>query len=409
MTNKLYDLDSYVTRCQSPVLACREGAKNGREGWLVELESTCFFPEGGGQPSDTGTLTQGDRKVKVCYTFEEEGRVLHLCDGPLEAGKEAVGELDFDRRFSHMQTHCGEHILSGVIWSRYGLRNVGFHMGHEGNTIDLDGELSLEQCRELEQQVNAILWENRPVRVSYPDPETLASLPLRKRPEVEHLRVVEVEGCDWCGCCGTHVARTGEIGLLKIVDCMRYKGGSRLTFLCGGAAMADYAAKHQALRELGAQLSCKPLEVPACVEKLQQELAQAKAALSQQSRRLAQLTAQGLLAQGETLPWGEGTVRWAFLADAQTGFDTARELAMALSKEDGVLCTAFCLENGGVRYALSLGGGAEPERLGQLCRWLNGKFAGKGGGRGVCCGSFPQSVTAQELEQAIRAFANQQN
>ena len=406
MTNRLYDLDSYVTRCQSPVLACCQGKKNGLEGWLVELESTCFFPEGGGQPSDTGTLTQREHQVKVLYVFEEEGRVQHLCDGPLETGAEAVGELDFARRFAHMQTHCGEHILSGVIWNEYGLRNVGFHMGHE-NTIDIAGELTMAQCREIERRVNAIIWEDRPVHVSYPDPETLATLPVRKRPEVERLRVVEIEGCDWCGCCGTHVARTGEIGLLKIVDCMRYKGGSRLTFLFGGAAMEDYADKHQALRELGAQFSCKPLEVPTCVEKLQQELSQAKAALSQISRRLAQQTAQALLTQGKTLPWGEGQVRWAFLADAQTDFDTARELAMALSKEEGVLCTVFCLEENGARYALSVGSGAVGDRLGQLCRQLNSLFAGKGGGRGVCCGSLGQAVTAEQLEEVVRNFCQQ--
>ena len=114
-----------------------------------------------------------------------------------------------------MQIHSGEHILSGVILKEMGLHNVGFHMGHEFNTIDLDGEITSQQARELEAKVNAIICENRPVFVSYPDKETLPTIPLRKKPEVENLRVVEVKDCDWCGCCGTHVAHTGEIGLLK--------------------------------------------------------------------------------------------------------------------------------------------------------------------------------------------------
>lgn len=237
MTKKLFDLDSYVKSCTATVLSCEEAKKNSFAGFAVELDETCFFPEGGGQPADVGTLRCGEQTANVLYTYEQGDQIFHLCDRPLPVGETADGQIDFEKRFANMQIHSGEHILSGVIFTELGLHNVGFHMGHEVNTIDLDGELSPATARQIEEKVNRILYENRPVFVGYPDAEALRKLPLRKKPEVEHLRVVEVQDCDWCGCCGTHVAHTGEIGLLKITDTQRYKGGTRVSFLCGAAAL----------------------------------------------------------------------------------------------------------------------------------------------------------------------------
>lgn len=268
MTEKLFDLDSYCTRFSASVLSCEPASKNGMQGFAVKLDRTCFFPEGGGQPADTGCLQAGDQSAQVLYTYEQEEAILHLCDQPLPVGSTVEGVLDFERRFANMQIHSGEHILSGLILKELGLHNVGFHMGHESNTIDLDGEISAEQVRMLEEKVNALICQNHPVFVSYPSPEELAALPLRKKPEVDHLRLVEIQDCDLCGCCGTHVAHTGEIGLLKIIDSQRYKGGTRLTFLCGATALKDCADRCQSLKQICVGLSCKPQEAFSNVEKL---------------------------------------------------------------------------------------------------------------------------------------------
>lgn len=403
MTEKLYDLDSYLTRCRSRVLRCQPCRKNGLEGWGVVLEATCFFPEGGGQPSDTGSLGE----ARVLYVFEQDGEVVHLCHRPLPEGETVAGEVDFARRFSHMQTHTGEHILSGVILRELGLHNVGFHMGSGYNTIDLDGELSPAQALLAEQAANRVIAQNRPVHTSYPSPQALAALPLRKRPEVERLRLVEVEGCDLCGCCGTHVSRTGEIGLLKILDVQRYKGGARLTFLCGGEALEDYRAKHAMVREMAARLSCKPLELGDSLRRMEEETAALKAALASRERQLSRLLAQDLLRQAPSLRCNGVAFRWVFLASRELDAQQARSLALALSREEGVLCTAFALEDGGgVRYALSQGSGGKLP-LGELCQTLNRQFHGKGGGKDLCCGSL-EGGSPRQLEAAVAGLFPQQ-
>ena len=179
MTKKLFDLDSYVKSCTATVLSCEEAKKNGFAGFAVELDETCFFPEGGGQPADVGTLRCGEQTANVLYTYEQGEQIFHLCDRPLPVGETAEGQIDFEKRFANMQIHSGEHILSGVIFSELKLHNVGFHMGHEVNTIDLDGELSPATARQIEEKVNRILYENQPVFVGYPDAEALRKLPLR--------------------------------------------------------------------------------------------------------------------------------------------------------------------------------------------------------------------------------------
>ena len=303
MTEKLFDLDSYCTQFCASVLSCEPASKNGMQGFAVELDRTCFFPEGGGQPADTGCLQAGDQSAQVLYTYEQGEAILHLCDQPLPVGSTVEGVLNFERRFANMQIHSGEHILSGLILKELGLHNVGFHMGHESNTIDLDGEISAEQVRMLEEKVNALVCQNHPVFVSYPSAEALAALPLRKKPEVDHLRLVEIQDCDLCGCCGTHVAHTGEIGLLKIIDSQRYKGGTRLTFLCGAAALKDCADRCQSLKQICVGLSCKPQEAFSNVEKLKAELAAKKQELEgidqETAKEMESLTEQSNAAEAK--------------------------------------------------------------------------------------------------------------
>lgn len=402
MTKKLYDLDSYVKCCTATVLSCEEAKKNGFTGFAVELDETCFFPEGGGQPSDVGILRCGGETANVLYTYEQGEQIFHLCDRPLPVGETVEGQIDFEKRFANMQIHSGEHILSGVIFSELKLHNIGFHMGHEVNTIDLDGELSPAAARRIEEKVNRILYENRPVFVSYPDAETLQKLPLRKKPEVEHLRVVEVQDCDWCGCCGTHVARTGEIGLLKITDTQRYKGGTRVSFLCGTAALRFVADRCQEIKAVCAALSCKPQEALGNIEKLKNELAEKKQALASKNRQLFSLLAKDLAAKAEPF----GSDKLIFVTDDTLSAEELKTFAAQIAAHPQTVGALFSNQNGVTSYALCRSADATCD-LRALCQSLNKALNGKGGGnQELCCGKLPD-CSEEPLRQAILSFVQQ--
>lgn len=385
MTEKLFDLDSYCTRFSASVLSCEPASKNGMQGFAVKLDRTCFFPEGGGQPADIGCLQAGDQSAQVLYTYEQGEAILHLCDQPLPVGSTVEGVLNFDRRFANMQIHSGEHILSGLILKELGLHNVGFHMGHESNTIDLDGEISAEQVRTLEEKVNALICQNHPVFVSYPSAEELAALPLRKKPEVDHLRLVEIQDCDLCGCCGTHVAHTGEIGLLKIIDSQRYKGGTRLTFLCGAAALKDCADRCQSLKQICVGLSCKPQEAFSNVEKLKAELAAKKQELAAKNKQLFTLLAKELVANAQPF----GSDRLVFVWDDSLSADELKSFAAQLSQHSQVVGALFTRQGEVLSYALCRSADAGCD-LRALCQTMNKALGGKGGGnQELCCGRLP--------------------
>lgn len=371
-TERLYDLDSSLRQCSALVRACRETEK----GYEVLLSATCFFPEGGGQPADRGTI--GGAAVKDVQL--REGEVIHLCDGPLEPGSRVECLLDYERRFLHMQTHCGEHILSGMVLREYGLHNVGFHMGEGYNTVDFDGEMTPEMCRQVEELVNRAIWENVPVKVWYPDGEALEKLPLRKKPEVdEPLRVVEIPGLDCCCCCGTHTAATGQIGLLRITDQMRYKGGARLTFVCGLDALRASAGEHTVLRELGTRFSCKPEQVPQAVGRLEEELGLLKNALAGKGRHLARLLA--LRFEREAVE--KDGVRYCLGEARELDPGDCKTLALSLAEQENTV--AFVLGGGATpRYVLAKHPDT-PADLQAICRRVNEAFSGKGGGSALLC------------------------
>ena len=228
-TEKLYYQDAHQAQFQATVLSCRPG----KHGYDVVLDRTCFYPEGGGQPGDTGVLSS----VRVTDTHEAGGEIVHYCEAPLAEGQTVEGTIDYDRRFEFMQLHTGEHILSGVIHRRFGYENVGFHMGADFVTIDLSGMLTPEQVQSVEAEANEWIWKNVPVEVSYPDPDTLKTIPYRSKKELTgQVRIVTIPGADICACCGTHVSNTGEIGLLRIFSCVRFHDGVRLELLCGRRA-----------------------------------------------------------------------------------------------------------------------------------------------------------------------------
>ena len=393
-TKKLFDLDSYIKEFEATVLSCEENPKQAGS-WLVVLDQTAFFAEGGGQPADQGTLSD----AAVTHVSEKTGIISHHCDKALEVGSIVKGAINWDVRFPHMQTHCGEHILSGIILKEYGFHNVGFHMGKDFTTIDLDGELNAEMVLNVENLANKAISENVPVSAAYPDKETLATIPLRKKPEVDNLRVVTVEGYDWCGCCGTHVAHSGEIELLKIVDFQRYKGGTRLFFHCGRRALRDYQMKHSMVKTLAEEFSSKPEALADAVHKLQQDLAETKAQLNEKNKLLFGFLGEQLKANAPAI---DGC-KWLFLYGGFSA-DEAKTFAMNMAKQDNLFCTFFMPADGAVRYALSRSKNVNSLSTKALCQTMNKALGGKGGGNeDLCCGSLPNLS-----EDELNAFFTQQ-
>lgn len=235
-TIKAYYDNAYTTSFTAQVVSCEAQGK----AYHIVLDKTFFYPEGGGQPADIGTL--GD--AKVTDVRDKNGVVVHITDKPCTVGETVTGVIDWKHRFDLMQNHSGEHILSGIICAAYGCDNVGFHMGRDAILIDFNTKIPQEDLPALEQKANEAIWNNIASVVSYPTPEALEALEYRSKKALSgKVRIMEMPGYDCCACCGTHVSHTGEIGMIKILSAQNYKGGTRLEIVCGMRALADYAEK----------------------------------------------------------------------------------------------------------------------------------------------------------------------
>ena len=362
-TEKLYDLDSHVREFQGTVLDCRPGTEKT---WAVVLDRTCFFPEGGGQPGDRGTLNG----MNVLDTREEDGALLHITDGPLAPGTSVAGAIDWDLRFDRMQQHSGEHMVSGIVHSRFGYNNVGFHMGADVLTIDFSGILTEEELAEVEREVNRRILRDSPVKVWYPGPQDLASLPYRSKKELKgDVRLVEFPGTDLCACCGTHVARTGEIGLVKILSVEKFHSGVRVTLVCGGRAEAYLDRVYEQNREISRQLSAKPLETAAAVERLGAELEAKKQRIYGLEAALFAAKARELRDAGDVLVFME-----------ELSPDSLRRCAVQIQETCGGRAAVFSGSDGqGYKYAVGLPGGDLRDWGKALNQALNGRGGGKPG------------------------------
>ena len=233
-TEKLYEADAFTRRFTAAVLACEPVPG----GWRAALDRTAFYPEGGGQPCDTGTLGG----AAVTGVHASGGVIWHTLDAPLPVGGRVEGELNWARRRDHMEQHTGEHILSGTLHRLFGAENVGFHIGQPAVRMDMDRPLTSAQLAEAETAANAAVRADAPVRAWYPEPGELAGLAYRSKKELDGpVRLVDAGGADLCACCGTHLGRTGQVGLIKILSAQNYKGGVRLAVACGARAQQAVA------------------------------------------------------------------------------------------------------------------------------------------------------------------------
>ena len=373
-TEKLYYQDPYQTTFTARVLTCEPS----KTSYLVTLDRTAFYPEGGGQPADHGTLGG----VAVTDVHEKDGVVFHTCGAPVEIGTEVEGAIDWPRRFDHMQQHSGEHILSGLLCALYDCSNVGFHLGADTVTIDYDRELTWEQVLEAEKQANETIWTNTPAEITFPTPEALASLDYRSKKELTgQVRIVSFPGADCCACCGTHVARAGEVGLIKVLSCQKFREGVRLEILCGQRAYRYLSQVYEQDHAVAQLLSVKPRDTLAAVERQSAELAAAKQRMTELEDRLFSLRAQALAGRGDVL-----------LVEPPMRPDGARKLADAVARSAGGLAAVFAGEGTSHVYALVHAGGDD---ISPLVKRLNSALSGRGGGRnGFAQGSVQADAAA---------------
>ncbi len=251
-TVRLYDQDAYATEFEAEVLACEEVEKKEKKVYQVWLDQTLFFPEEGGQSPDMGTIDG----IKVLDVQIKDEVITHTLAAPLAVGTMVKGVVDWKHRFYNMQQHSGEHIFSGIVHNRFGYDNVGFHLSDSIVTMDFNGVITAEDIEEIETEVNQAIIENIPVEVSYPTKEELKVLEYRSKIEIEgQVRIVTIPGYDVCACCAPHVRRTGEIGMLKVMNVQSYKGGVRISILCGFRALEAFRQKADIITELMAQFS----------------------------------------------------------------------------------------------------------------------------------------------------------
>ncbi len=322
MTTRRYYTDAYTREFPARVL---DTPRVGDRPAAI-LDQTFFYPTSGGQPHDTGRL--GAAAVVDVAVREADGAVLHLLDAPLDAGP-VEGRIDWSRRFDHMQQHTGQHILSQAFLRIAGAPTIGFHLGADAVSIDLGiAELGDAGAANAESLANDIVTRNAAVRAWFPSVDELATLSLRKTPEVAGpLRLVAVGDFDISACGGTHVAATGEIGLISILRAERMKRGIRIEFLCGGRARADYARKHRVVRELASSLTCAPLELPASVSHLQGALLETRRELATLKERELDAEAAGRLAEAPA----RGDLRIVRAAWEGRPIDEVKGLALRLT------------------------------------------------------------------------------
>ena len=360
MTEKLYYLDSHLFEFEATVLAAREE----KRGWEIVLDRTAFFPEGGGQPADTGMIG----RARVLDVHEREGEIRHLCDRELAPGVYACA-VDREKRLRRMQNHSGEHVFSGLTHQKYGAENVGFHMAADCMTIDFDKELSFEQLSEIEYEANLAVRANIPVRTFYPSPEELKVLEYRSKKELAGaVRIVEIAGIDRCACCAPHVRATGEIGAIKLLTAERHRGGVRLSLICGMDALDDYRRKQDSAAAISALLSAKRDEIAPAVERLLESEAKLKERASILGMRCAALRAEAIApTEGNICLFDEG------LSEA-----AARELVNRLTEKTGGVAALFLADGAGEwRYII----GSRRVDLRSAAKAINAGVSGRGGGR----------------------------
>ena len=377
-TEKLYYNDPFLKNFTATVLSCEET----KGGYQVVLDRTAFYPEGGGQPADHGTLGG----IAVTDVHEKDGVVFHTCEKTVEIGKSVSCSIDWARRFDHMQQHSGEHIISGILCADYHCDNVGFHLGADTVTIDYNADISWEQALDAERKANEVIWADRAVEVTYPDADALEALDYRSKKELTgQVRIVTFPEADCCACCGTHVLRAGQVGLVKVLSCQKFREGVRIEILCGQRALSYLGKTYDQAKAIGQKLSVKPQDTLAAVERLEAELSTAKYRMAELETAVFEAIARENEGKGDVV-----------LFQSPMRGDSVRRLADAVAHASGGLACVFAGEDGQYSYAMVQ---ADAGDISALVKEMNTTLNGRGGGRN----GFAQG-SVQTDKASIEAF-----
>lgn len=381
MTKRLYYEEVYRKEFTATVLECTEGKK----GYQVVLDATAFYPEGGGQPSDTGFLGE----ARVSEVHEKDGEIIHYTDKPFKVGEQVEGRIDWDHRFDLMQQHSGEHMVSGIVHEKYGYDNVGFHMGSDVITIDFNGLISEEEMAEIEQKVNRKIWEDTAVDITYPAPEELEKIPYRSKKELTgQVRIVSFPGTDICACCGTHVTHTGEIGIVKLLSVEKFRDGVRMEMISGKRVLDYLNMVNEQNHQISVKLSAKIDSTADAVQRLQDENAKMRINVARLEEDMFQEEARKWEGAGSVLLFKEGLEA-----------DAVRKLTDAVMNTCEGCCAVFSRnEDGSYKYAIGETGGD----LRQFTKDMNAALHGRGGGK-----PFFVQGSVQATEKQIREFFEQ--
>ena len=369
MTERIYYTEPARTEFDGTVESC--GTLEGRI--VATLDRTAFYPTSGGQPFDTGSLG-GARVLDVIDL--PDGNVGHVLDAPLAVGTSVQGRIDWSRRFTHMQQHTGQHILSAAFDRLFASRTVGFHLGAEVSTLDLDKVLTAASIAAAEAESNRIVWENRGVAIRFASEAEAATIQLRKEPtRTGPLRLIEVAGFDISACGGTHVGRAGEVGMVAVKSWEKFRGGTRLEFLCGGRALAEYRVVRDAVAGCIRLVSVSPPELPAAIERAQGENKDLRRTIKDLQERLAAFEAGAMVARGRRI--GQAIV----VVEAVAGWDQTglKALAAAAAGQPGVVAAMVSATDPAL---VVLARAADvPVDVAAMLKTLVGRCGGKGGGK----------------------------
>lgn len=359
MTEKLFYEDAYRKDFEATVTSC----ENKGDKWLVVLDKTCFYPEGGGQPTDTGRI--GD--AYVLEVHEKNGVIVHTVDREIAVGASVSGSIDWDRRFDHMQQHSGEHIVSGMLCSTFRCDNVGFHMGTGMIQIDYNADITWDQILDIERRANKYIWENHRVNVTWPDREELGHLEYRSKKELTGaVRITEWPDADVCACCGTHVSTSGEVGLVKMLSVQKIKEGVRIELMCGKRAV-DYLTRiWDQNQEVSRALSASPLETSAAVYKLKEENFKLKGEKAAMEDKVIRYLAEEYKGKNDPVVFTE-----------EVSGDGVRKLCDLISVGAHGRCCVFAGKDGEYKYAVI----HKDKDIKDFITKLNTELGGRGGGK----------------------------
>ena len=365
-TIKLYDNDAYATTFTATVLSCCESGGTDEKQYEVVLDQTLFFPEEGGQTPDKGTIDG----IEVLDVQIKGDVIVHILSWPLTEGEKVKGEIDWQHRFFNMQQHSGEHLFSGLAYRKYGYRNVGFHLSNQIVTMDFDGVFTEARLQEMEWAVNEAIVANVEIKTGYPSKEELDTMEYRSKIEIDGpVRIVEVEGYDICACCAPHVHRTGEIGMFKIQNVQNYKGGVRISFLCGFRALEEYRRKSQIITELSGILTTNQEQLAENVSKLKSQTQSLKSQLANAKQTIM----EGKIADISPMQ------RDVILFETDLDTPVMRNVVNKLVEQHGGICGVFVgNDESGYNYIV----GSKDVDCRQIASDLKDKLGARGGGSG---------------------------